>query len=164
MAAINGDGRNTVPTIYPRTLGELREFGRDFGEAAVAEARWNAITIWLMKADPAPAGLSNSRRVALAAVHMAQEQDRYRLGWPCWKGEEARRATPVIDGLSSDCQREAKLVAAETLADWEAAGCPWMDAHRVKQAYLHLTSTPAFINKYSGLPTGADHTNKLENQ
>ncbi|MFK4794784.1 hypothetical protein [Sphingobium sp. ZW T5_29] len=160
MAAINGDGRNTAPTIFPRTLAELREFGRDFGDAAVAEARWSAITIWLMKGEPS-AGLSNPRRVTLAAVHMAQEHDRYHLGWPCWKGEEASRATPVLDGLSPDCQREAKLVAAETLADWERVGCPWMDA---KQAYLRLTSTPAFINKYSGPQTGTDTSNKRENQ
>lgn len=164
LASAGGGSRKDVPRIFPRNLDELRDFGRDFGEAAVAEVRWAAIVVWLMKSYPSPAGLSNPRQVAQAAVHMVQEHDRYHLGWPCWKGEEVSRATPVLDGLSPDCQREAKLVAAETLANWEAAGCPWMDAHRIKQAYLHLTSTPAFVDKYSGLQIGADNSNKQDNQ
>lgn len=146
--------------LLPRTLDELETLSRDYGAAAVAEVRWAAILVWLMKSYPSPVGLRNSHPVAQSAVGMVHEYDRHALGWPCWKGRE--RMPPVLDGLSSDCQREARLVAAETLADWEAAGCPYLDTARLKSAYQYLTSCPAFIAKYLRPADGADHTQ--ENQ
>ena len=148
--------------LLPRTLEELAALSRDYGAAAVAEVQWAAIVVWLMKSYPLPAGLRNPLTVAQSALGMVQEYDRYRLGWPCWRGNDRR--SPVLNGLSLDCQREAKLVAAETLADWESAGCPHLDTDRLKSAYQYLTSCPAFIAKYLGSDSGADETNKQDNQ
>ena len=160
-ATVGGDGRKVVTPLFPRTLDELRTLSRDFGEAAVAEVRWAAVLCWLMKADPRP-NLRNPLAVVSTALSVVQENDRYRLGWPCWRGNE--RMPPALDGLSLDCQREAKLVAAETLAEWEAAGSPYLDTARLKSAYQYLTSCPAFIAKYLGPDCGTAETNTQDNQ
>jgi hypothetical protein len=152
------DGSRYVAfSLYPRTLDELRTMSRGYGEAAVAEARWCAVGLWLMKAYPS---LANPYPVAQTAIEMMREHDRYHLGWPHHDGKAW--PTPVLDGLSLDCQREARLVAAETYADWQKAGSPWIDARHIKAAYQLLTSSPAFINKYIGPDHGT--ANNQENQ
>jgi hypothetical protein len=115
-----------------------------------------------MKGEPSPIGLRNALPSAEIAVLMAQDHDRYHLGWPCWRGREGDRVSPVLDGLTPDRQREAKLVAAQTVEDWKAAGCPCLDASRIKQAYLYLTSCPAYINKHTGPQIGADLANQQD--
>lgn len=161
-AMAGGGNRREVPRIFPRTLDELRTLGRDFGEAAFHEVRWVAISVWLMNADTSTNALSNPASAVRNAVNMVQAHDRYHLGWPCWQGREGDRVSPVLDGLTGDRQREAQLVAAQTVADWEVAGCPWMDANRIKQAFLYLVTCPAFINKYNGPQIGADLANEQE--
>ena len=91
-----------------------------------------------------------------------QEHDRCALGWPTWNG--ADRAPPAIHGLSLDCRREAEQVAAQTLVDWDAAGCPYLDAALLKSAYQYLTSCPAFISKYLGPDSVTAVTHKQDNQ
>jgi len=148
------DGSRYVAiSIYPRTLDELRTMGRDFGEAAVTQARWDAIGVWLWKECPSPAGLRNPYTVASAAVDMMMGHDRYHLGFPRYDGAEW--PTPALDGLTPECQHEVKRVAAETLADWAAAGSPWLDPSRIKTHYQLLTSSPAFRAKYIGADAGS---------
>jgi len=97
-------------SVWPRTLDELRTMSRDYGEAAVAEARWGGVHLWMMKEEPSLGGLRNPYPVVQTSIAMMKEHDRYHLGWPHHDGKEW--PTPVFDGLTPDCQREAKLVAA----------------------------------------------------
>lgn len=138
-------------SLYPRTLDELGQMSREFGVAAVAEARWTAITLWFMKEYPSPSGLRNPLPVASEAVLLIREHDRLHLGWPRHNG--ANPATPVLDGLSLASRQEARLVAAETLADWEAAGSPYLQGHHIKAAYQYLVACPAFRTKYVAAPS-----------
>jgi|GEM_PF-6995259 len=149
------DGNRYVAiSLYPRTLDELRNMGRDFGDAAVTQVRWNAVGVWLM--NDYPPLIRNPFSVAQSAIVMAREHDRYHLGWPHHEG--ATWPTPELDGLTPDYQREAKRVAIETLADWEAAGSPWLDPSRIKTQYQLLTSSPAFRSKYIGADAGNTQT------
>lgn len=140
------DGTRYVRVIiYPGTLDELRTFCRDYGEAAVADARWSCVKLWLMSGW---AVLRNPQRDASPAILIAQEYDRIRLGWPRHDDEAWPPAT--FDRLTPDIQREALRVATETLADWEAAGRPYATPHKIKQTYQYLIGCPAFRTKYVG--------------
>ena len=155
------DGSRFVAiSLYPGSLEELRTMSRSFGEAAVADVRWGAIITWMMKAEPSLDCLRNPYPVVQTAIVLMQEHDRHYLGWPHHDG--AAWPVPVLDGLKPDCQREARLVAAETLEDWEAAGSPWLDASRIKSAYHFLTSCPAFRTKYIGPDHAAINTQEQE--
>ncbi|HEX7820502.1 MAG TPA: hypothetical protein VF463_07765 [Sphingobium sp.] len=148
-------------SLYPRTLDELGQMSRSFGAAAVAEAQWTAITLWFMKEYPSPSGLRNPLPVADEAVCLIREHDRLHLGWPRHHGGDP--ATPVFDGLSLASRQEAMLVATETLADWEAAGSPYLHGHHIKAAYQYLVACPAFRSKYVAAPS-ASPSHSQDNQ
>jgi hypothetical protein len=95
---------------------------------------------------PHEVDLTNPVRVALVAVHMVQEHDRTRLGWPRHDGKQWN--PPALDFLSSDVRQEAKRVAAETLADWERCGEAFMGWNKIKHTYQGLVSSPAFRTQY----------------
>lgn len=138
------DGSRYIPvTIWPRTLADLRLLGRDFGEAAVAEARWGAIGVWFLNGEEV---LRNPSAVAFEAMRLMHGRDRHYMGWPRHDG--LPWPMPALDGLSLESRQEAERVAAETLADWQAAGEPYLTPWRIKQTYQFLINSPAFRAKY----------------
>lgn len=128
---------------WPRTLDELRQMSRSYGEAAVAEARWGAILGWFL-VGPEEGALSNPSSEAWEASRLTREHQHYHLGWPRHDGKEHERPPPALDGLDPVYRQEVERVASETLADWERAGCPSMTLQRLKSTYQHLISSPAF--------------------
>lgn len=128
---------------WPRTLDELRQMSRSYGEAAASEVRWCAITGWLL-VGPEEGALSNPSSEAWEASRLTREHQHYHLGWPRHDGREHERLTPALDGLDPVYRQEVERVALETLADWKRAGCPGMTPQRLKSAYQFLISSPAF--------------------
>jgi hypothetical protein len=121
------------------TLDSLREKCGAYGEAAVANARWGAIGVWLMKSY-GESGLTNPYRVASNAIMLCEEEDKLRLGFPlCLCADCRSHARPVIlPTLSPDVQAEARRVAAETVADWERAGQPYLTAERIRDTHKFI--------------------------
>jgi hypothetical protein len=127
-------------------LEQLRVKCREYGEAAVIDAKWTAIGSWLMKSGyDAPSQLRNPYRLVSAVISMCREQDRARTGYPHWKGGTFRLA---LDELSPDSREEALRVAEETVADWEKVGRPGLTAKRFKTVQQHIHS--AFARKAAG--------------
>lgn len=130
---------------WPETHHELKVWAKDYGEAAVAEALWSSILIWLTNpARVPPVGLTNDITVAANVAEMIREHHRFHLGWPCKRLD----VLPALDRLNLDCRREAERVAAETLADWERLGDPALAKTRIIQAYHMLRISPAWAASY----------------
>ncbi|WP_109354613.1 hypothetical protein [Sphingorhabdus sp. EL138] len=119
--------------LFPQTLDELRNMSGGFGEAAVADVQWGAVAACLMS----DRNFSNPWQVVSVSVQHCRSEDRLRLRWPDYLGRKQTRA--FLD-LSPQSKREARLVGAETLADWRVAGCPYLDSDRIKRTYLYIQS------------------------
>ena len=144
--AIARDGTKYVHvSLYPRTLNELRKYGRYFGRAVARDAEWSCVTVWLMN-NPDEADLTSPPPVVRTVVLMMRDYDRYRFEYPRPDGSDP--PPPALDRLSPDTRQEALRVAAETLMDWRNAGRPFLTPQRIKSAYQSLIATPAFIDKY----------------
>ena len=120
-------------SIYPQTLQELREMSGKYGEAAAADVHWGAVTTCIMNDRP----FSNPMPVVNVAVEHCRADDRLRLGFPDYLGRER---SPAFPDLSPQSRREARLVGEETLADWRAAGSPYLTENRLKRAYQYIQS------------------------
>lgn len=116
----------------PQSLEQLGEWAEGHGPAAVAAARWGAVSTWLMWS---PEGLSNPVPVATLAVDLCQQEDRVRLGYPALTGIPF---ISTLSGYSTEAQQEARLVAADTVADWKRAGSPHLlPSMERTQKYIH---------------------------
>jgi hypothetical protein len=134
--------RSKAPNILnlrglPSTLEELRDRLGELGDAAVAETKWRAISVWLMRmpADPDPAVLSNLVRVAGSATTLMAEHDRAQLGYPHHAGSKFSSPLPY---LSEGSAAEARRVADETVAEWERAGRPHLDHARIASTFQYV--------------------------
>lgn len=117
--------------LFATTLEELRIKCGPNGDAAVQEAQWSIIMAWLMRdvCGDGPA-LSNPYRVATMSVMLVQDSDRVRLSYPL--SNISKPHDNRLAALSPDSQAEARLVAVETMADWERAGRPGITATRLR--------------------------------
>jgi hypothetical protein len=104
-----------------------------YGEAAVQEALWGCVSTWLMNSPSA--ALTNPVTVAGTAVMLCHNAERIRLGLPSVSGAPYDNR---FQSLSPDSQREALLVAQETMADWERAGKPGLNANTIKRAQQYV--------------------------
>ena len=118
------------PGIFPRTLEALGAMCGVYGLAAIAAAQWAAVRVHVMKG----ASLTNSTEVVSVAVRCCESDDRTRLGYPDWQG---RNTISALSDLSPQSQCEARLVGEETLADWRAAGSPYLPRH-IRQTYQYI--------------------------
>jgi hypothetical protein len=117
--------------LFAQTLDDLREKCREHGEAAVAEARWGAITVWLMKE-----GYEQFPGAAISvAVNLLRDDDRERLGYPHHAGKPIASRLPF---LSPDTQAEARRLAAEARAAWERAGSPYLTPKRITDEHQYI--------------------------
>lgn len=124
-------------SYYATTLDELRDKCGPHGDAAVQEAVWAAIATWLMN-DPEAGCLTNPNRVASTAVTLVQISDRARLDYP--SGIAGTPHDDRLPAMSPDVQAEARLVATETMADWERAGRPGITPERIKQIHQFVAA------------------------
>ena len=128
-------GRGTYAPVhlFPQTIEQLRDRSGEYADAAVAEIQWGAVTTCSMQGME----FSNSWQVVNVAVMHCRAEDRMRLGWPDYLG---RMHTPAFHDLSPEAQSEARLVGAETLADWRAADCPYLTSDSIKRTYCYIQS------------------------
>lgn len=124
---------------WAETLEELSAKCGQYGPAAAAHAKWDAIRRWAtgcMGRDRLPP-LANPRDVVSVAIDFASAADAGRLGYPNWDGEPVKPG--ALYALSPESQREAMRVAAETEAQWEAAGRPHLTAKNLQyiQQYIY---------------------------
>jgi hypothetical protein len=118
--------------LFPQTLEALGAMCGVYGLAAIASAQWAAASVHLMKG----AKFSNPFAVVSVALRYCESDDRARLGYPDWQG---RKLSSALYDLSQQSQCEAKLVGEETLADWRAAGSPYLSRH-IRQTYQYIQS------------------------
>ena len=106
------------------TTGLKRNCGK-YGWAAVTDARWGAILLWLRE-DAALPWLKSPVEVVRVSVELAREAARVRHGFPNKSGQPF--APPALNGLSPECRCEALRVASETYGAWLQAGQPHLTA------------------------------------
>ncbi len=99
----------------------------------MADVQWAAVSVCIMNNRK----FSNPWQVVEVSVQHCRAEDRMRLDWPDYLG---RKQSPAFHDLSTASQSEAKLVGEETLADWRAAGRPYLDDNRIKRAYCYIQS------------------------
>jgi hypothetical protein len=121
--------------MFSTTLDQLRADCGEHGEVAVRDALWGAVSTWLLH-GPDYGALTNPMRVAIVSVILCRDHDRLRLNFPLSASSEA--ITDVLPSLSPDAQAEARLVAAETFADWERAGRPGITSKRMRSAHQYI--------------------------
>ncbi len=134
--------------VEPRTLDDLLQRAGPYADATKAHVELGAVTTWMMKgaANAAlasafiPCGAAN---LSVFLVRQAVEQE---VGWPTLSNN---RAPPALYDLTDDAQRIARNMAIQVHALWEAAGRPYFNAARFKDAYRYLV---ACVRKGTILP------------
>lgn len=125
--------------VEPRTFDDLMQRAGPYADGTKAHVEWGAVTTWMMKAWPHPAlhtaGLTGE--AANLAVLLTRKAVEHEAGWPQLSN---RAATPALYDLPNDAQIIARRMAAEVHAIWEAAGRPYFDIRRVKDAYRFLVA------------------------
>lgn len=125
--------------MFPQTLDDLLKRAGPYADATRIRVEWGAITLWMMKmgADKALEGAGISYAVANHCVFITRQAKEREAGWP--------NATGIIPHLalydhSPECQCEARRVADDVYALWEAAGRPHLNADRCKTEFQHLVA------------------------
>ncbi|AYJ87289.1 hypothetical protein D3Y57_16795 [Sphingomonas paeninsulae] len=109
------------PAAYPSdALTALRVQAGSLADAAVEEAKWSAIGLWL-SCIPAPSQLTNPLEVAQATYRFCREARRMAANWPSLSG---RPYSSLLHGYSAATVEAAWDVCAETLKDWERSRSP----------------------------------------
>jgi hypothetical protein len=125
--------------LYPHTLDDLMQRAGPYSDAVKAHVEWSAVTAWMMtgQADKLLDTISLSSAVANLSVFLTSGAEERELGWPSLSGIIAPLA---LYGYSPDSQCEARRVAAEVHALWEANGRPHLTADRCKATFQYLVA------------------------
>ncbi len=125
--------------VEPRTLDDLLKRAGPYADATKAFVEWDAVQTWLMKVWPNPA-LATAfipDTAAGLAVLLSRQAIEHEAGWP----QLADRAViPALYDLPEDAQAIARRMAGDIHALWEAAGRPYLDTRRFKDAYRWLVA------------------------
>jgi hypothetical protein len=118
----------------PQTLVDLMKRAGPFADATKA-----FVSLWLMKVWPNPAlatAIISDEAAGLSVLLTRQAVER-EAGWPQLSD---RAVTPALYDLPDDAQAIARRMAAEVHALWEAAGRPYLDSSRCKDAFRFLVA------------------------
>jgi hypothetical protein len=127
--------------FYAVTIEALRAKCGSHGEAAVADVEWGAVCRWLLNDETDGVDrLGKPKRAVNAAIAMAREHDRARLGYPHWRADAFRLA---LNGLSPTAKNEIAKIIAETRANWENAGRPGLTAQSIKATQQYINALQA---------------------
>lgn len=123
----------------PQTLDDLMKRAGSYADATKAFVEWGAVSLWLMKVSPNPALAAAfiPEEAASLSVLLTRQAVEQEAGWPQLSD---RAATPALYDLPDDAQAVARRMAAEVHALWEAAGRPYLDARRFKDAFRFLVA------------------------
>lgn len=86
--------------------------------------------------SPSEGALTNPMQVASLSVLLCCDHDRVRLGYPHYI--DGKSHNDPLASLSPGVQAEARLVAAETFADWERAGGVGITNDRLKRMQQYI--------------------------
>ena len=114
---------------YAQSLDQLRERLGTLGEAAVAEARWGALSLAMMWAPIGP----YPSEVANEAVMLCRAHDRARLDYP-----DARPGFVPADPLASmqSAERTRIIETGKALLEaWDSGGSPRLTAARIMRVH-----------------------------
>lgn len=122
----------------PVTLDMLDDTCGRYAPAARAEAQWSAIANWLADMQ-SNAGLPNPVTVTRSVVDFVREADRVQLGFP--NGDGIPFARPALHDLKPEIQREALVMAAETLRSWKEAKCPCLTMSAIRSIAQYVKTS-----------------------
>lgn len=108
-----------VERLRPSSLDALHDACGQYGDAAVREAEWSAVSSFLMRLCPQVLH-SNSMAAAIGAINLCRNADRSR-GYPSLSGKPQLNELP---NLPTESQAEAVRVANETVEEWRHSGRP----------------------------------------
>ncbi len=137
-ARFNPHGAGRISS-QPTTMVDLqRRTGRYFGRAKT-HAECSAISAWMMRGDATAAieAAGIPYEVARVAVPLTREAREHDRGLPKLSG---KGAPPLLCGLSSDCQQEARRTSNEVYRVWQDQGCPYLSAKQIEATYQHLVA------------------------
>lgn len=125
--------------VEPRTFDDLLQRAGPYADGTKAHVEWGAVTAWHMsgKADPALAAAFIPGEAASLAVLLTRQATELEAGWPQLSD---RAVSPALYDLPEDAQGIARRMAAEVHALWEAAGRPYLDTPRFKDAFRFLVA------------------------
>lgn len=125
--------------VEPCTLDDLLQRAGPYAEATKLHVEWGAVTVWLMKVSPNPALAAAfiTEEAASLSVLLTRKAVEHEAGWPQLSD---RAVTPALYDMPDDAQSIARRTAAEVYAIWEAAGRPYLDTGRCKDAYRFLVA------------------------
>ncbi len=123
----------------PQTLVDLMKRAGPYADATKEFVEWGAVSLWLMKVwpNPALAAAFIPEETAGLSVLLTRQAVEREAGWPQLSD---RAVTPALYDLPDDAQAIARRMAAEVHALWEAAGRPYLDSRRFKDAHRFLVA------------------------
>lgn len=123
----------------PQTLDDLMKRAGPYADATKAFVEWGAVSLWLVKVWPnaALAAAMIPDEAANLSVLLTRQAVERETGWPQLSD---RAVTPALYNLPDDAQAIARRMAAEVHALWEAAGRPYLDSSRCKDAFRFLVA------------------------
>lgn len=143
-AGMNRQIRFVPPHLHSSTVEDLRIACGRYGDAAVEEARWSAANIWIMRLEDRTL-LRHPMSTASKALALCCADRRARDGFPS--------LTPVQKAALNDQPTENLSalweVAADTLADWDRAGCPGL-AEAVQDTRLFIVAVERQAQSING--------------
>lgn len=125
--------------MFPQTLDDLLQRAGPYADATRIRVEWSAISVWMMKgqADKELEANGVSPTVANLSVFLTEQAEVREAGWPNLTGIVPPLA---IYDHSPECQCEARRVADEVRAIWEANGRPHLTADDCKLAFQYLVA------------------------
>lgn len=125
--------------VEPRTLDDLLQRAGPYADGTKAHVEWGAVTAWMMngQADEAIASVFMPGEAANLSVFLSRQAIEHEAGWPQLS---ERCVTPALYDLAEDAQGIARRMAGEVYALWEAAGRPYLNTARFKDAFRFLVA------------------------
>lgn len=125
--------------VEPRTLDDLLQRAGPYADATKAHVEWGAVSAWHMsgKADEALAAAFIPGAAASLSVLLTRQAIEHEIGWPRLSD---RAVMPALYDLPEDAQGIARRMAGDIHALWEAAGRPYLDTRRIKDAFRFLVA------------------------
>lgn len=118
---------------FATSLSELRGKLGEYGRAAVIDARWAAVTLWMM--HDYPVKLPNPLNVTYEAINLCREASRVGTGLP---HPEGRPQTAILYRLAPELQQEARKVASDAFRAWKRAGAPYLKAKQITGTHQYF--------------------------
>lgn len=125
--------------VEPHSFDDLLQRAGLYADGTKAHVEWGAVTAWMMSGNARDALVAASipGEAANLSVLLTRQAIEHEAGWPALA---SRRVTPALYGLPEDAQGIARRMAADIHSFWDAAGRPYLNTPRFKDAYRWLVA------------------------